>query len=103
MAVRSPTGYANTIAAQAGRINNQTTGFEWVPDCCLQVNALHNLLCAAEMAKKAVVSLAAKPGRLGYFLVETLALVHEHHEAARKHKSLKCVHLRELIIADCVD
>lgn len=60
VAVQFADRYATAVAAQARRIRDPHDQFERVPDCFLQVNALHNVLRAAEMAKKAVTSSAAK-------------------------------------------
>jgi hypothetical protein len=48
------------VAAQARRIEHPHNAFERVPDCFQQVNALHNVLKAAEMAKTTIGSTAAK-------------------------------------------
>lgn len=60
VAVQFADRYATAVAAQARRIRDPRDQLERVPDCFLQVNALHNVLRAAEMAKKAVTSAAAK-------------------------------------------
>lgn len=60
VAVQFADRYATAVAAQARRIQHPHDQFERVPDCFLQVNALHNVLRAAEMAKGAIASATAK-------------------------------------------
>lgn len=60
VAVQFADRYATAVAAQARRIRDPHDQLERVPDCFLQVNALHNVLRAAEMTKRAVPSSAAK-------------------------------------------
>jgi hypothetical protein len=52
--------WATAASAQARRIEYPDDPFERVPDCFQQVNALHNVLKAAEMAKRTIGSTAAK-------------------------------------------
>ncbi|GHF66760.1 hypothetical protein FHX82_006545 [Amycolatopsis bartoniae] len=53
MAVQFADRYVTAVAAQARRIREPYNQFERVPDCFLQVNAIHNVLRAAEMADRA--------------------------------------------------
>lgn len=60
VAVQFADRWATAVRAQARRIEHPHHTIERVPDCFQQVNALHNVLKAAEMAKATIGPTAAK-------------------------------------------
>jgi hypothetical protein len=67
--------YAVAVHAQARRVQNPEHPMERIPDIYLLVGALHNVLRAAEMAKKTVSSTLTKAGMqraIGVFLSQVV-------------------------------